>query len=452
MLSRIFAPSDFGLIAMVTVAVTLGELLRDAGLTTSALKATRLSNQQSTNLFWINFGLGVASGLLIVLAAPFLAIWYGEPRVIDLAPLLALTLVFTGCQAQITVKLSRDQRYVALALSDVAGQLIGLLCTVGLAIAGWGYWALAMQYVIAAASTTALRWTSARWFPSRPRRGHGTRYFVRSGIDYSISQMIAYTASNVDTFIIGARWGSASLGFYNRAYQILQVPLARALTPLNNVALPMLASAHAMSGDHVSRQLLRLQSLIVGGTVAVFAITGGAADQLIPLVLGDQWGKSVPIFQILAVAGALHSLGHINYWAMLILVSSRSYLWSVVVTRAITIVLVAVGAYFAPAGAAVGYALSLLLTWIIQLLWLKAGIGISISSFGWSGIRFMTVGAVAFTATIFIGRLFPIESQIAILGLQCILGMIVFGVVLCLFPSGREDISVAVDTARSVFR
>ena len=451
-LSRMFAPSDFGLIAMVNVVVIFGDLLRDAGLTTSALKASKLSRQQSSNLFWINSSLGTLIGLGIVLASPLLAAWYGESRVVDLAPLLALILAFTGLQAQITVQLSRRQQYFALAVSDVTGQIIGLVTAVMLAMAGWGYWALALQYVAAAASTLILRWAASRWVPSRPRSGHGTRTFVRSGIDYSVSQVVAFAASNIDTFIIGARWGTASLGFYNRAYQILQVPLARALTPLNNVALPLLADASSGSNGEVGRKLLRLQSLIVGGTVAVFAVSAGAAADLIPFVLGDQWDRSVPIFQALAIAGALHSLGHINYWAMLVLVSSRSYMWSVLLTRAITIILVAVGAYFSPLAAAFGYSLSLLVTWVIQLSWLRSQSDLEIAGFVWSGVRFLFVGIVAFVGTWSVGHAIPDVNSIVALGMQSVAGVAIFGLILSCFKSGRMDIRVAIDTARSVVR
>jgi len=72
-LSRLLSPDDFGLIAMVTVFVAFGEMLRDLGMTTVGLQRRELPQQQASNLFWVNTSLGLVmavalsacSGLLV---------------------------------------------------------------------------------------------------------------------------------------------------------------------------------------------------------------------------------------------------------------------------------------------------------------------------------------------------------------------------------------------------
>lgn len=437
-LSRILSPGDFGLIAMVTAVVLLGDLMRDAGLTTSALKEPSLSKQQASNLFWINLALGLAVGLAIILSTPMLVAWYSEPRLTTIVPIVAVNLVFTGLQAQVSVQLARTQRYSVLALSDVSSQAIGLIFAIGFAIGGFGYWALVVQAVSAAGSLLTIRWFVAGWLPSVPRRGHGTRRLAKSGLDYAMSQILAYVASNIDTFVIGARWGATNLGVYNRAYQVLQVPLARALTPLNQVALPILGELQATSSNIFSK-LLQLQNLIALPTVLVFATTAGSADSLIPLILGPQWEASVPIFQTLALAGAMHSLGHINYWALLIAVPSRTYFWSVVVTRVFTIISVVLGALHSVQGAAWGYSIGLLITWAIQLVWLRVAASMPVLSFATSGVRYVGLGVFAGLASYYAGAL--LEFHVVFTAMcQLAIGSSVFTLLLVSTRVGRREL------------
>lgn len=106
LLSRLLSPDDFGLIAMVTVVVALGDLLRDFGLSTSGLQARKLSDVQASNLFWANTLLGFMAAGLMALITPVLVLIYDEHRLWAIAPVLAVSLLLNGLQSQLQVKLS----------------------------------------------------------------------------------------------------------------------------------------------------------------------------------------------------------------------------------------------------------------------------------------------------------------------------------------------------------
>src|SRR5690606_41083233 len=53
-LARLLSPNDYGLMAMVVVLTGIGGVLRDFGLSSAAVQARSLCDQQRSNLFWIN--------------------------------------------------------------------------------------------------------------------------------------------------------------------------------------------------------------------------------------------------------------------------------------------------------------------------------------------------------------------------------------------------------------
>ena len=60
-LARLLSPRDYGLLAIGLVVVGIGEVLRDLGLSTAALRVPALSARQRDGLFWLN----TAAGLVV---------------------------------------------------------------------------------------------------------------------------------------------------------------------------------------------------------------------------------------------------------------------------------------------------------------------------------------------------------------------------------------------------
>ena len=89
-LARVLEPKDFGLVGMVTAFTGVLNLFRDFGLSAAAVQRTSVTEEESSTLFWINMLVGVLLGLLAVAAAPAIAAFYHEPKLIGVTVLLSL--------------------------------------------------------------------------------------------------------------------------------------------------------------------------------------------------------------------------------------------------------------------------------------------------------------------------------------------------------------------------
>lgn len=396
-LSRLLVPADFGLIAMTTVFLSLGSMIRDFGLPTAALQAQSLTAQQSSNLFWINVVLGLGGALVLVAATPLIVAMYEEPRLGAILPLMASTLVIGGLSAQSQVQLARMMRFRQLALAGVAAQLIGLLVSIAGALSGLGYWALAWSAVASSIALLALQGIAARWIPMLPRRAAGTKSIVGSGANFGVAQLLGFAAANADTVLIGARWDATEVGFYNRAYQLLMMPIQALLAPLTNVVMPIAHRANK-AGRPIDDVLLRVQSALGVGVVWIFTAATSSAPFLIPLLVGRGWGGTVSIFQILAIGGAVQAFSFVSYWGFILYGQSRQLLYYNLVTKSLTVVAVALGSLISVEGVAVAYASSLVLSWPINLVWLAKTAGQQSLAYLGNGVRPLGAGTLAFFA------------------------------------------------------
>ena len=409
-LSRLLPPADFGLIAMVAVVTSLGVLLRDLGLGVAALRAPVLEHQQASNLFWVNAALSLVTGAGIALSGPVLSAIYHEPRLQVVAPALSISFVLSGLQAQIQVSLARAKKFGTLATITATSKALGLATAIVLALLGWGYWALIVEAWVVALSDFVLKWTAARWSPSRPRKGAGTRKLVSSGADYAGAGFIQYLASNADTFTLGARWGATDVGLYSRAKQLYTLPLTF-LSPLVNVAVPTMNDARAR-GESVQSHLLKLQAMFGTWIVLLYVGTAASAPSLFDLALGHEWVGAAPAFQLLAFGGAVKAIEQVNWWAFLVIGSSREQLKYNMVSQTGTAALVVLGALHSIEGAAFALSLSFFLSWLLSVHWLKVTAGLRAREFYWGGLRVLATGLVATAGTLILFAVAPAELNL----------------------------------------
>lgn len=440
-LSRLLAPEDFGLIAIATAVTAFGELLRDSGLTTSALRAPVLTRHQASNLFWANTALAVGFAILLVAGAPLLAMSFDDDRLLHVLPILAATLVFNGVGAQVTVQLSRSQRYLAMSLTDVASQTVALGLAIIAALQGFGYWALVIQLLAAPLFLVTSRWLASRWLPSLPRRHVQSAALIKSGLDFAGSQLLTFLSNNVDTFILGARWGAGPLGYYNRAFQLLTTPLTRLLTPLTNVAIPTLNQVK-LAGNSVHDSLLKLQVVLALPTVLLFSVAAGSASSLIPILLGPSWEPAIPLFQILALGGAFRGLGHLSYWAFLVEGNSRNFLKASFVSKGLTIAVVISAGMISVEAVAWAYSVCVALNWLVNLWWLQRTAGMPAARFIGNGFRFIAVGAVACAASWLVAANLVTDVLFVDALIQCLSGLVAFVAACVASSAGRRDLKI----------
>lgn len=367
-LARLLTPADFGLVAMVAAVIGVSELFRDFGLSSAAIQAKTVSRGERTNLFWANTGLGLASGIVVAVLAPLIALLYADERITLLVVIMASGFVLSGMVTQYRADLTRRMRFGALTVTEIVSTTAGFVVGIVGALVGWQYFALVAQQLVSVAILLISSVIAARWIPGLPDRRVSIRRFMRFGVALFGTQLISYVTKNVDNVAIGAAWGPTQLGYYDRAYQLLMTPLNQINAPMTRVALPVLSRIHE---DRATFERYLRKAQIVGGyvTATLFALAGGMAGPLILVVFGDQWLPIVPIFAILAIGGMLRATAQISYWMFLATANTGAQLKMFLVVRPVMIVIILAGLPWGAVGVAVGSTVAYALHWIVSLLW-----------------------------------------------------------------------------------
>jgi O-antigen/teichoic acid export membrane protein len=331
-LARLLTPSDFGLVAMVLAVTAFAAQFKDLGLSQATIQRPTITDAQVSTLFWINAALGLALSLLTVAAAPLLARYYGDARMIPITLTLAGTFFLSGLGVQHQALLRRRMRFGVLTAIDILSLAGGLIVAVLLAWRGAGWWALVWRQLVATAAATAGVWWACRWRPLAPRRGAGIRPMLAFGGHVSGYSVANYFARNLDRALLGHQVGSSALGLYSKAYQLILLPINMITSPVTAVALPALSRLQHDPPRYRSYYQKGIAPLVAIGMPAVVFLFVTAADT-IPLFLGRQWVGAVPIFRLLAPAAFVGTIHMATSWVYVSLGLTRRQLeWTVFAT------------------------------------------------------------------------------------------------------------------------
>lgn len=362
-LARLLTPEDYGLYGMVLVFTGLGFLIGDFGLSSASIQAREINQQQRSNLFWANLALGaVTTAAFLALANPVAAL-YDEPQLVEIIMVLASIFTVLAASTQFAANATRELRFGVLAISDVSSQLIGLLLAIVLAARGFGVWALVLQQLAIAMTLLVVLACTSRWRPGIPRRAPMKALFSYGANTFGV-QVLNFVSAKIDSFLIGKFLGASPLGFYDRAYQLNQIPTQQLATPLTRVALPLL-SRHQDSIPEMQERLIVLMRIMAFGLGGVVLFCGANASSLVLLVLGPQWVQVAPLLAILSVGGFFQAVGYIYYWAFLALGKTGLQLKFTLWTRPLMSAIIVGGIVFGVHGVAAGVTVGLVVNWLV---------------------------------------------------------------------------------------
>lgn len=401
-LSRLLSPHDYGLIAIVLVIIGIGEIFRDFGLTSATIQAPELSGGQRDNLFWINSGLGIIlAGIMFGLSWP-LQLLTGEDELLPIIQALSCIFVLNGLTTQYRAQLMRSLRFRATATIDVVAATLALGSAVIFALLGAGYWALVLQQIVNGLALLVGAMAAGRWVPRFYSREHRIGGLVRFGWNLVATNLLSYAGNQIDTIIVAARFGTVSLGTYNRAFQLVMTPLAQVRSPISNVAIPVLS--------RVQQDTRRFDSFVVSGQLALgyalglpLLLLAGLAGPVANIMLGPQWGDTVPIIRLFATTGLLTTLAFVGYWVYVARGLGGQLFRYTMVSLGIRVVCIGIGSFFGLIGVAVGVAVAPALAWPLSLFWLSRITPVPVRRLygGASRVLALTVtsGAVAWVAS-----------------------------------------------------
>lgn len=309
---RHLVPDETGAWGILTAVVAVALILVDSGFSQALIRKPDPTAADYKSVFVLNFAVAVVLYVLLAAAAPLVARFYAMPLVANVGPVLFLLLPVSAlCTIQNTI-FARQMRFALMSKVVFAASAAGGAAAVGLAVSGFGLWSFVGQRITAMAVRTGLLWWLSDWRP----RGRFDRSALRRMAPFSLSLMttdlISAVYTKIPQFFIGRLYPASVLGFFDQAVKIKDLPLTSAMQSVQGVTYPALSK---IGGDAI-RFAEGYRQLAMITAFALFPAMAGliaVADELFPVLIGEQWLPTVPYFKAVCLTGFFYPIAILAY-------------------------------------------------------------------------------------------------------------------------------------------
>ena len=303
-LSRIFAPDVFGLMAIITAIMIGLELLSDIGIRTSVVQNEHGEAPSFLKTAWT---MQVIRGLLLwlilcVVAFP-LAGLYNEPLLVYILPVLGLTMVIKGFTSTSEFLYQRKLIIKEPLYLEIFSQFIGLVTTLCFAIYFQNIWAFVFGWIVSIFVKTLGSHLYLRdGIVGFELNRHYFSQIIKFGKWIFLATVLTYISGQGDRLLLGVLLTKTELGLYNLASMFAQLIATLFVTLSSKIILPALCKANNDSQSELTQALIKVRRYILTGFVPVILILATFGHMLIELLYTEPYHNAGSILQLLTIA------------------------------------------------------------------------------------------------------------------------------------------------------
>ena len=214
-LANVLDKEDFGLVGAILVFQAFASLFVDSGFSYALIQRKHPSRLDYSTVLWFNLAMACAIYVVLWLAAPLIALCFdNDQRLIPLSRVMFLSFILNAAAIVQTNRLMKLMDVRMVAASNALGLTVGAIVGIGLALTGFGAWALVWQTITINAVKVLVLWTTSRWRPLWRFSMASLRSFFSVGAGMMTPSLLNTIFQNIYSLLIGMRAGLVPLGYY----------------------------------------------------------------------------------------------------------------------------------------------------------------------------------------------------------------------------------------------
>jgi O-antigen/teichoic acid export membrane protein len=309
-LTRFFAPEMFGVMALLTTVIIGLNLFSHIGLEDSIVQNPRGDDATFINTAWTIQALrGIGLWLLTVALAYPVALYYKEPSLTWLLPVVGFGCVIAGFSSPNLLTLARHLGVGKLSLLELSSQITLFAVSLIWAFFQRSIWALAVGRVV----SELVRMILSYYLMGggiRPRfvlEKDAVKSLLGFGRWILISTSLTFLATQSDRLILAKLTSFQMLGLYSIAFSLSDLPRQIIMMFAQKVGFPFIAKFAHKPRPEYRRVLLKYRMMVLAVGAVLLTGTICLGDVFITHVYKQQYHGAAWMIAIFAI-GLWHTL------------------------------------------------------------------------------------------------------------------------------------------------
>lgn len=335
-LARKLDPDHYGLIALVTVFITLLSVFISSGMGTALVQKKDTDILDFSTVFWFNVVMSFLLYGILFVSAPLVARFYDIPEITDVLRVLGLQLIISGVKNTQLAYVSRHLIFRRFFFATLGGTIGAAVIGIWMAMHGYGVWALVAQHLFNTLIDTIILWITVKWRPKFQFSFQRLKRLFSFGWKILVSSLIDKIYGEIRQLLIGKIYTDKDLAFYNRGRSLPHLFVNNINSSIDSVLLPTMSKEQdrASRVRAMTRRAIKTSSFIMAPLLMGLAFT---SETFVRLVLTRKWLPCVPYLQIFCISFMFHPIHTANLNAIKAMGRSDLFLILEIIKKAIGI-------------------------------------------------------------------------------------------------------------------
>jgi len=300
-LARILLPDDYGLIALVTVFITVLNVFVDSGLGNALIQKKDADNLDFSTVFWFNIVWCIVLYWLFFGAAPLIAKFYERTELTPVLRVLGLQVIISGVKNVEQAYVSRTMQFRKFFFATLGGTIGAAVIGIWMAYSGYGVWALVAQQLFNTLVDTVILWITVKWRPILDFSFARFKTLFSFGWKLLAAALLDTVYTEIRQLIIGKIYTSSDLAYYNRGRQFPHLFVMNVNASIDSVLLPTMSKEQDNRSrvKKMTRRAIQTSTFIMAPLLMGLAFVG---EPFVRLILTEKWLPCVPYMRIFCIS------------------------------------------------------------------------------------------------------------------------------------------------------
>lgn len=364
-LARLLDPTVYGTVALVTIFTTIMQVFVDSGMGNALIQKKDADDLDFSSVFYFNMAMCSVLYLIMFFAAPFIASFYRMPELTAIVRVLSLVVVISGVKNVQQAYVSRHLMFKRFFFSTLGGTIGAAVIGIAMAYLGFGVWALVAQMLFNAAVDTTILWITVKWRPKKMFSFQRLKSLFSYGWKLLVSSLIDTVYNDLRQLIIGKKYSSGDLAYYNQGKKFPQLIVTNINTSIDSVLLPTMSKAQddMAAVRSMTRRAIKTSTFLMMPAMIGLAV---CAEPLVQLILTEKWLPCVLFLRIFCITYAFYPIHTANLNAIKAMGRSDLFLKLEIIKKTVGIIAILITMWISVQAMAYSFLVTTILNQIIN--------------------------------------------------------------------------------------
>lgn len=364
-LARLLDPTVYGTVALVTIFTTIMQVFVDSGMGNALIQKKDADDLDFSSVFYFNMAMCSVLYLIMFFAAPFIASFYRMPELTAIVRVLSFVVVISGVKNVQQAYVSRHLMFKRFFFSTLGGTIGAAVIGIAMAYLGFGVWALVAQMLFNAAVDTTILWITVKWRPKKMFSFQRLKSLFSYGWKLLASSLIDTVYNDLRQLIIGKKYSSGDLAYYNQGKKFPQLIVTNINTSIDSVLLPTMSKAQddMAAVRSMTRRAIKTSTFLMMPAMIGLAV---CAEPLVQLILTEKWLPCVLFLRIFCITYAFYPIHTANLNAIKAMGRSNLFLKLEIIKKTVGIIAILITMWISVQAMAYSFLVTTILNQIIN--------------------------------------------------------------------------------------